>query len=97
MLKYIIEVRGQSVLPNGLVLISPGLVRQRRSSKVYHDLPVDCRRELTLRACFPSENSIGVQAVGMLFKRGSTISAAEGGCQAEVGGEANAVNMHVPG
>ncbi|KAJ7281745.1 L-serine ammonia-lyase [Mycena rebaudengoi] len=26
-------------------------------------------------------------AVGMLFKRGSTISAAEGGCQAEVGGE----------
>jgi len=25
------------------------------------------------------------QAVGMLFKRGSTISAAEGGCQAEVG------------
>jgi L-serine deaminase len=27
-----------------------------------------------------------VQAVGMLFKRGSTISAAEGGCQAEVGG-----------
>jgi hypothetical protein len=25
-------------------------------------------------------------AVGMLFKRGSTISAAEGGCQAEVGG-----------
>ena len=26
------------------------------------------------------------QAVGMLFKRGSTISAAEGGCQAEVGG-----------
>jgi hypothetical protein len=23
----------------------------------------------------------------MLFKRGSTISAAEGGCQAEVGGE----------
>jgi L-serine deaminase len=24
-------------------------------------------------------------AVGMLFKRGSTISAAEGGCQAEVG------------
>lgn len=27
------------------------------------------------------------QAIGMLFKRGSTISAAEGGCQAEVGGE----------
>lgn len=27
------------------------------------------------------------QAVGMLFKRGSTISAAEGGCQAEVGGD----------
>lgn len=27
------------------------------------------------------------QAVGMLFKRGSTISAAEGGCQAEVGGK----------
>jgi L-serine deaminase len=27
-----------------------------------------------------------LQAVGMLFKRGSTISAAEGGCQAEVGG-----------
>ena len=27
-----------------------------------------------------------VEAVGMLFKRGSTISAAEGGCQAEVGG-----------
>ena len=27
------------------------------------------------------------QAVGMLFKRGSTISAAEGGCQAEVGGQ----------
>jgi hypothetical protein len=26
------------------------------------------------------------QAIGMLFKRGSTISAAEGGCQAEVGG-----------
>ena len=26
-------------------------------------------------------------AVGMLFKRGSTISAAEGGCQAEVGGK----------
>jgi len=26
------------------------------------------------------------KAVGMLFKRGSTISAAEGGCQAEVGG-----------
>ncbi|KAH9935870.1 L-serine ammonia-lyase [Epithele typhae] len=26
-----------------------------------------------------------VEAVGMLFKRGSTISAAEGGCQAEVG------------
>jgi hypothetical protein len=26
----------------------------------------------------------------MLFKRGSTISAAEGGCQAEVGGEVNA-------
>jgi L-serine deaminase len=25
-------------------------------------------------------------AIGMLFKRGSTISAAEGGCQAEVGG-----------
>lgn len=25
----------------------------------------------------------------MLFKRGSTISAAEGGCQAEVGGEIN--------
>ena len=25
------------------------------------------------------------QAIGMLFKRGSTISAAEGGCQAEVG------------
>ena len=25
----------------------------------------------------------------MLFKRGSTISAAEGGCQAEVGGKAN--------
>ena len=30
-----------------------------------------------------------LQAVGMLFKRGSTISAAEGGCQAEVGGEGN--------
>lgn len=30
--------------------------------------------------------AIPVQAVGMLFKRGSTISAAEGGCQAEVGG-----------
>jgi len=30
-----------------------------------------------------------MQAVGMLFKRGSTISAAEGGCQAEVGGEFN--------
>lgn len=29
---------------------------------------------------------IYTQAVGMLFKRGSTISAAEGGCQAEVGG-----------
>lgn len=28
-----------------------------------------------------------LQAVGMLFKRGSTISAAEGGCQAEVGGK----------
>lgn len=28
-----------------------------------------------------------LQAIGMLFKRGSTISAAEGGCQAEVGGE----------
>jgi L-serine deaminase len=27
-----------------------------------------------------------LQAIGMLFKRGSTISAAEGGCQAEVGG-----------
>lgn len=27
-----------------------------------------------------------IQAIGMLFKRGSTISAAEGGCQAEVGG-----------
>lgn len=26
------------------------------------------------------------QAIGMLFKRSSTISAAEGGCQAEVGG-----------
>ncbi|KAF4611097.1 hypothetical protein D9613_006797 [Agrocybe pediades] len=26
-------------------------------------------------------------AIGMLFKRGSTISAAEGGCQAEVGGQ----------
>ena len=36
-----------------------------------------------------SENLIDVQAVGMLFKRGSTISAAEGGCQAEVGGGAN--------
>ena len=39
---------------------------------------------------FVSENSVGFQAVGMLFKRGSTISAAEGGCQAEVGGEADA-------
>ena len=29
------------------------------------------------------------QAIGMLFKRGSTISAAEGGCQAEVGGTLN--------
>lgn len=27
----------------------------------------------------------------MLFKRGSTISAAEGGCQAEVGGEENVI------
>ena len=27
-----------------------------------------------------------IKAIGMLFKRGSTISAAEGGCQAEVGG-----------
>jgi len=30
-----------------------------------------------------------LQAIGMLFKRGSTISAAEGGCQAEVGGTLN--------
>lgn len=36
--------------------------------------------------------AIPVQAVGMLFKRGSTISAAEGGCQAEVGGAL--VNFH---
>ncbi len=36
--------------------------------------------------------AIPVQAVGMLFKRGSTISAAEGGCQAEVGG--TLVNIH---
>ena len=32
----------------------------------------------------------------MLFKRGSTISAAEGGCQAEVGGEANIFCAPVP-
>jgi L-serine deaminase len=32
------------------------------------------------------ETNENLQAVGMLFKRGSTISAAEGGCQAEVGG-----------
>ena len=32
----------------------------------------------------------------MLFKRGSTISAAEGGCQAEVGGEANPSYMLGP-
>jgi hypothetical protein len=29
----------------------------------------------------------------MLFKRGSTISAAEGGCQAEVGGEIELSNI----
>lgn len=40
------------------------------------------------------------QAIGMLFKRGSTISAAEGGCQAEVGGISSSgafqhsANMH---
>jgi L-serine deaminase len=33
-----------------------------------------------------SDTNETLQAVGMLFKRGSTISAAEGGCQAEVGG-----------
>ncbi len=31
----------------------------------------------------------------MLFKRGSTISAAEGGCQAEVGGESCSVDRLV--
>ena len=31
----------------------------------------------------------------MLFKRGSTISAAEGGCQAEVGGTSSAVTMAI--
>ena len=91
MLKYIIEVPAHPNRLNGLVLTPPGLVRQRRSSKIYHDLPVDCRRMLSRRTCFAFENSIGVQAVGMLFKRGSTISAAEGGCQAEVGGELDAL------
>ena len=33
------------------------------------------------------------KAVGMLFKRGSTISAAEGGCQAEVGGTATSLML----
>ena len=33
-----------------------------------------------------THSNSSIQAVGMLFKRGSTISAAEGGCQAEVGG-----------
>lgn len=31
----------------------------------------------------------------MLFKRGSTISAAEGGCQAEVGGTYTLVPIHL--
>ena len=96
MLKYIIEVPVHPDLFNQLVLILPGLVRQRRSSKVYHNVPVDCCRELSLRTRLTSENMIGIQAVGMLFKRGSTISAAEGGCQAEVGGELNAFCMPGP-
>lgn len=96
MLKYIIEVPVPSDFLNELGLIPPGLVRQRRSSKIYHYLPVDCRRELSLRTRFATKILIGVQAVGMLFKRGSTISAAEGGCQAEVGGDVNAFRVSDP-
>ena len=33
----------------------------------------------------------------MLFKRGSTISAAEGGCQAEVGGTSNCRGYGITG
>lgn len=62
-------------------------VRQRGSGKERNYIFIDC-----CRACYPLYKVtdlyplIELQAVGMLFKRGSTISAAEGGCQAEVGG-----------
>jgi Serine dehydratase alpha chain len=63
------------------------LVRERRSSEECHDVLVDgfgMSRHLfySLVGDFNGHS----KAVGMLFKRGSTISAAEGGCQAEVGG-----------
>jgi hypothetical protein len=65
------------------------LVRERRSGEEHPDVFVDGIRAWFLRFGSDEETDwlcMVYQAVGMLFKRGSTISAAEGGCQAEVGG-----------
>lgn len=64
-------------------LLSIGEVRQRRAREEYQDFLVNrCCEQFILDFQEPTKDS---QAIGMLFKRGSTISAAEGGCQAEVG------------
>ena len=63
------------------------LVRERRSPEECYDILVDGFGRLQLVVAIVSQCFDRVlKAVGMLFKRGSTISAAEGGCQAEVGG-----------
>lgn len=61
----------------------------------YHDLPPDCFRCVSLVVVLSQTGVFGrhcggtliehCAAIGMLFKRGATISAAEGGCMAEVG------------
>jgi Serine dehydratase alpha chain len=63
------------------------LVRERRSSEECHDVLVDgFGMSRHLFYSLVGDLNAHSKAVGMLFKRGSTISAAEGGCQAEVGG-----------
>lgn len=71
------------------------VVRQRRSSEVDHNLLADRRSKSFPRPRAFSKYLIDSQAVGMLFKRGSTISAAEGGCQAEVGGRIKSFHLFV--
>ncbi len=88
-LKYIIEVLGSIRLPhvNAHYLLFSQFVSDdpEKSIKTFLLTAAVWYR----RSDLAKYDLRSPQAIGMLFKRGSTISAAEGGCQAEVGGTLN--------